>query len=379
MNQNVSPMRQATDDLKRRLLAQSEHISRVWPSAVRDGTVLRFIDAVVTCCRQSPSLFKDPTGVIREAMVAARLGLEPAPALHHCAIVPFGGKGGIKATLIVEYQGMAHILWRHNEILIDAEAVYEHDQFAYAETAEGTRMEWTPSSRDDRGKLVGAWARLRYKDGRCRVRYVTGARIRAIAAAQIAKGKRAGKPSPWEDPVAEPEMWAKTAVRAAFKLAPKDSPVVQELARALDHEDNPEELREADIEIVPDDDLHHEPETTLDRAAADLEARGRGASPGPEPAPPDTEETAERGPGDDAAEPPPPDKWSATDAIVAAGDRPGMVRLCSGFGRALPGLHWDEALAAQGWADDVEFSRQPTKKLQAFLRTCIAAARKVGV
>lgn len=371
--------------LRDRLLDKAQQIQRLWPGAARDGTVQRFCDAVATCVVQSPALLQDPAGVIREALVAARVGLDPAPALHHCAIVPFKAGGRVRATLIIEYQGMAHILWRHNQILVDAEAVYERDTFRYRETAEGTDFEWSPADTIDRGELRGAWARMRFPDGRCKTRYLTGSRIRAIKAIQVGKGKGAGKPSPWEDPIAEPEMWAKTALRALFKLAPKDGPVVQDLARAMDREDAPpEHMVEVDVDVSPAPDDPDPPASSpMDAAAQEVEKKAKAVRSRPDPNPPE-----EPGPEDGrlpwdeptAAQDPDVevDPWSTAVVAIQKKDRKALIDLAQYFGRELPGIAWDDALAHQKWGDDVEFSRQPTNKLALFAAECLGAARKCG-
>lgn len=271
------------DKAKRLQLAltkRTEAFAQQWPVGAPDRVIPRFIRSVVTACMETPALLDcNPADVVKEAMIAARMGLEVGRTMKQAALVPFKGK----PQLIVQYEGMAHIAWAANEIQITAEPVYERDKFEYWEDETGSHMRHVPTFADDPGPLLCAWARFRFKDGTTKFRVVPGRRIRAIKAQQIGKSK---KPSPWSDPVAEPEMWMKTAVRAGFKLLPKDFPAVRAMNAALAREDGEEVVLDADVEDITA--AAEEATTaaeakpsTLDQAAEKLAAEDQAAAEEP--------------------------------------------------------------------------------------------------
>ena len=229
----------------------------------------RLIRMVENSMKRTPKLFEcDPFTLYGAAMACAELQLEPGAGLGHAYMLPFANKGRMECQLIIGYQGMIQVAERDGNITVDAQVVYENDDFDY-ELGLNPTMYHKPAEADP-GPVKYAYAIARYKDGRFKFRVITKHEIE-----QARETSKAGKSSysPWGTHY--PEMARKTAVRRLFKMLPKTVAMgaVQaieeqaELGRSqnlLYNPEKPEPVLEATAEYITEDDIPFGNETQVE-------------------------------------------------------------------------------------------------------------------
>ena len=149
-------------------------------------------------------------------LTSAALGLEPG-VNGECYLVPYKGE----CTLIVGYQGYAKLFYQHQLAKnLDAQAVYEHDDFDYAY---GTSpfLKHRPAL-GDRGKVIAYYAVANLS---------TGASAFVVLTPDEVKDLRGGKVGT-KGQIADPQRWMerKTALRQLVKLLPKSANLSAALA-----------------------------------------------------------------------------------------------------------------------------------------------------
>lgn len=177
----------------------------------------RFIRCVMTQFSRNPDLLQcDKNSVLGGVMTAAQLGLEIDPVLGRAYLLAYNDKKrGKVAQLIIGYKGYVDLAYRSGQVAsIQAEVVYEKDQFEYALGLE-PKLVHIPTESSDRGQLKYAY---------CVVSLVNGGKVwRVFNRAEIMRHKEFSKAanseySPWV--TSEPEMWRKTSIRATAALMP---------------------------------------------------------------------------------------------------------------------------------------------------------------
>lgn len=201
----------------------------------------QMVNIVIQAAGQNEMLAKcTPQSVLVNLCLAAQIGLVPNTALGHAWLVPFQnsrkrGNEWIKVTeaqLVIGYQGMVKLAHDAAGLVVQAHPVYECDEFDYNLAAFPPVKLHKPGL--GRGRTVNnltyAYCLMKTKDGLVFGEVLT--RDDVLARQALSKNKDS-KNSPWFTHTAE--MWRKTAVRHAMKLAPKGSD--ERLERAIEAED----------------------------------------------------------------------------------------------------------------------------------------------
>lgn len=157
-------------------------------------------------------------------MTCAQLGLEPG-VTGEAYLLPFQNrnKGVYEVQLIIGYQGMAKLFWQSPLAKsLDAQAVYENDDFDYAYGLE-PKLVHKPSL-GERGKPVAYYAVATMTNG--------GSAFVVLSRSDIEKIRqrsRAKDDGPWKTDY--DAMAKKTAVRQLFKLLPRSPELSQAIAQ----------------------------------------------------------------------------------------------------------------------------------------------------
>ena len=157
-------------------------------------------------------------------MTCAQLGLEPG-VTGEAYLLPFRNrkKGVYEVQLIIGYQGMASLFWRSPLAKsLDAQAVYENDEFDYAYGLE-PRLYHRPAL-GDRGKPVAYYAVATMTNGGSAFVVMSPTDIE-----KIRERSRAKDDGPWKTDY--DAMSRKTCVRQLFKLLPRSPELSQALAQ----------------------------------------------------------------------------------------------------------------------------------------------------
>jgi recombination protein RecT len=166
-------------------------------------------------------------------MTCAQLGLEPG-VTGEAYLVPFkngrmskdAGRDVLEVQLIIGYQGMAKLFWQSPLAKsLDAQAVYENDEFEFAYGLE-PKLVHVPTLADDRGKPKAYYAVATLVNGGSAFIVMSPADIE-----KIRKRARAGEryDSPWKTDY--DAMARKTCLRQLFKLLPKSAVLAQAMAQ----------------------------------------------------------------------------------------------------------------------------------------------------
>ena len=178
----------------------------------------RIIRTVLIACEKNPKLIQATRpSLISSAMTGAVLGLEMDGWSGQGFIVPFAGV----AQFQMGYKGYPTIGAR-SQTTVKGESVRERDEFDYSDGSKPfVHFRKKNASRQDRGKIVGAWAVYSAED---RPPYVTFMGIDDLLdiKARSPAVKAGARDTPWND-VGGPgfeTMCAKTAVRAGGRFCP---------------------------------------------------------------------------------------------------------------------------------------------------------------
>lgn len=202
---------QVTDVLK----TYSQQIARVIPKHL---TAERVIQQATTLITRTPAIGEcSIESLLGATMQASILGFQPVSALGQCYFVPFNNKKTRKKEVqfIIGYKGYLDLARRSGDIKsIYAYPVYEKDEFDF-ELGMHPKLKHRPSTEEDRGKLVYAYAVAHFVNG--------GEAFEVVTRHDVMKRKSVSQSSeseysPWKN--WEPEMWVKTAVKKLQKWLP---------------------------------------------------------------------------------------------------------------------------------------------------------------
>jgi recombination protein RecT len=208
-------------NLPEMLLKLQPEIARAVPQHIKPERMARII---MTAIRTVPKLAQcDPVSFLACVFSASQLGLEPNTPLGHAWLIPrYNSKTRRdECTLLIGYQGMMDLSYRSGIVKsIQARAVYEGDEFEYVMGLDPV-LRHTPSQRPDREKqkVTHAWAIFTLRNGG----FVMEVLSRAAIDARRARSASADR-GPWVTDYAA--MAVKSAIRAAWKYAPKTSEMV---------------------------------------------------------------------------------------------------------------------------------------------------------
>ena len=231
----------------------------------------RMLRVAMTSIQRTPRLVDcSPTSLVGAVIQSSQLGLEPDGVLGHAYLVPYKDR----ATLIPGYKGLIDLARRSGGIgRIYARIVYEKDTFEI-EYGLNEKLRHIPSSEEDPGGILGAYAIAWLRDGTPQTEWMWKREIDAIR-----KRSRASNEGPWCTDYQE--MAKKTVLRRLCKMLPAS--VELHTAVALD------ELAEAgipqDLELLAPETVTVEPEPDKSKLDALTEQLINGDKPQEKPPP----------------------------------------------------------------------------------------------
>lgn len=192
--------------------------------------VERVIRIALAARSRNPLLMKCTSASILQAvMTAAQLGLEPGGPLAHSYLVPYRnnklGADVYECQLIPGYRGLIELARRAGMVKnVQARVVHAKDTFAYSYGLTPTLVH-EPSREADPGPLTHVYAIVYPSEGEPVFEVMSRADIDRI------RGRsRAAQAGPWVTDYEE--MGKKTVIKRLLKT----QPMSQELASAIDHE-----------------------------------------------------------------------------------------------------------------------------------------------
>lgn len=212
---------------------------------------------------------------------AASMGLQPGMRYRHYHLMPKEGK----AVFVPDANGLAFcsaygpgaVLQRPPEIV----PVYEKDKFRILSAEKEIVHEFEPFG--ERGKIVGWYTELNYKDGTKEIPYVTQEDVQHLIKSYSQTKTSKGQPMPAFEK-SEFDMWKKTAAKRLLRKPAAESEALANALADLDYED-------------PEPTYQGEPIDITDRVSSRLD---NVIEKTPEPNEPDQEEAPE--PEPEAAE-----------------------------------------------------------------------------
>lgn len=208
-----APARTSDSENKAPTLAQmitnlKPEFEQALPKHVSVDRVMRI---AITALRINRALNQcTPASFLGALMTASQLGLEVNTPAGEAYLIPYGDE----CTLVIGYQGIVKLFWQHPDAKhIDAQAVYENDEFDYAYGLEPF-LTHKPARRD-RGQIVAYYAVATLKTGGSAFAVLTPEDAKALRGGKVGPDKRfkGGDPMHW--------MERKTALKQMLKLLPK--------------------------------------------------------------------------------------------------------------------------------------------------------------
>jgi recombination protein RecT len=189
-------------------------IARALPKHMNPDRMARIATTVL---RQTPALGRcTPESFLGALMTASQLGLEPGP-LGEAYLVPYGNT----ATFIPGYRGLVKLAYQSGMVAtVSAQVVHEADEFDFAFGLDPF-LTHKPALVEDPGKVVAAYAMVRFKDGASNFEVMSVAQVEAIRKRSKASGN-----GPWVTD------WEAMARKTVLKRLSKWMPLSSEFAAA---------------------------------------------------------------------------------------------------------------------------------------------------
>lgn len=209
------------------LQAKRDSLAKV---ATKHLSVERLLTSIGLAASRNPDLMKcTPESVLKAAMGASQLGLDPSGTLGSAYLVPFynGKIQAMEALFIPGYRGLIDLLRRHCDAQVEARLVYRNDKFRVSYGTTPT-IEHEPAldGNENDDEIVAAYSVFTWPDGRKGFEVMSRAEIE-----KVRNSSRAGKAGPWVQWFGE--MCKKTVVRRGVKLQPL-SPEAASLVEKVD-------------------------------------------------------------------------------------------------------------------------------------------------
>jgi recombination protein RecT len=173
-----------------------------------------------TAISKTPALWEcSPQSVIASIVEASQLGLEPNGPLGEAALVPFKNwrTKGKECQLMVQYRGYIELAERSGKVeFVDAQVVYEGDQFEFEYGSEQKLRHVPAFSRPASAGVVCVYGIVKFKTGASKFVVLSPAEVEEIRSCSRAADGDAWKK--WWG-----EMAKKTALRRLFKYVPLSS------------------------------------------------------------------------------------------------------------------------------------------------------------
>jgi recombination protein RecT len=206
----------------------------------------RLIMVATTVVNRNPDLQKCtvPT-VVGAIMQSAILGLDPTPALGHCAFIPYkNNKTGLhECQFMIEYGGYITLARRSGEVLsVNAQVVYEKDEFRWEYGLDPVLIH--KPAKENRGELKYAYCIWKMANGEQYFEVMNKEDV--MKAKNVSQSARSDY-SPWKH--FESEMWRKTAVRRSRKYVPLSVEVQSSMA-SDEQVITPDMIKDGELDIV---------------------------------------------------------------------------------------------------------------------------------
>ena len=193
--------------------AMMPEIKKALPTVL---TPERFTRIALSALNNTPALQKcTPMSFLAALMNAAQLGLEPNTPLGQAYLIPYKNKGVLECPFQLGYKGLIDLAYRNGQMqTIQAQAVYENDEFSYEYGLE-PKLSHRPAS-SDRGELVYIYAIFRTVNGGYGMSVMSKANMDTYA--RTYSKAFDSEYSPWKSNYEE--MAKKTVIKQALKYAP---------------------------------------------------------------------------------------------------------------------------------------------------------------
>lgn len=187
--------------------------------------VMKFLSSVRYSLKKTPKLIDcDRASLFNAFMTCAEYELYPSNVSGEAYVLPYKNE----AQFQLGYQGVITLLYRAGMQSINADIVYENDEFDYQSGLNPTLLH-RPKVFEDRGEPIGCYAVATLPSGERAFKVLSKADVMKFK--EFSKSK-ASEYSPW-NPKNDPElsMWRKTAIKQLAKFLPKNSAVFEALAK----------------------------------------------------------------------------------------------------------------------------------------------------
>lgn len=176
----------------------------------------RFTRIALSALNNTPALQQcTPMSFLAALMNAAQLGLEPNTPLGQSYLIPYKNKGVLECQFQIGYKGLIDLAYRNGQMqTIQAQAVYENDEFSYEYGLEPKLFHRPAFS--DRGELVYFYGIFRTVNGGYGMSVMSKANMDMYA--KTYSKAFASEYSPWKSNYEE--MAKKTVIKQALKYAP---------------------------------------------------------------------------------------------------------------------------------------------------------------
>ena len=176
----------------------------------------RFCRMLITSTYQTPKLAScSQQSFITAALQSASLGLEPNTPLGQAYLIPYGSN----VQFQIGYKGLINLFYRDpNAQMIDAQAVYENDEFDY-EYGLNPTLKHKPALKN-RGEVYAYYAIYKLKDGGFGFEVMSKEDIEKYAK----KYSKTYKNGPWQTDF--DAMAKKTVIKQMLKYAPMATEVM---------------------------------------------------------------------------------------------------------------------------------------------------------
>lgn len=238
-----------------------------------------FVRVALTAINKQPLLLQcTQESLLGCLMDCAQLGLETDSIRGLAYLIPFNdSKRGMVCTLVVGFQGLIDLSYRHPKVkAIRYATVRRGDYFDYQEGLQ-PKLVHRPNDEEE-GELTHAYAICELDNG--------GQTWVVMNKRQVMKAKASSRSansnySPWT--THEEAMWAKTAVRQLAKRIPKS----RELAEALGKDDDEQviDVQSTTVNATPVINVELPPEPTKDEETKPVEQPAAAPPPSPQAAP----------------------------------------------------------------------------------------------
>jgi len=241
--------------------------------------------------KRQPELAKcTPESILYCIKYAVQHGLELGGTVGQLHMVAFGNQ----ATPIIGYKGVVALLTRKTLRSVEARVVYDKDEFRCSYVTSGIDFVHTPKLSDDRGPMIGVYARYFDKEGvLIHVEVMTRSEVD-----KVRKSSKASNSGPWVT------WYEEQAKKTVAKRGAKYIPLEPETTMAIAEADEIEFSKNPPIDVTDEAEVETVATKTEEVKNALKSKPKKAAPPPPEPEVVPSEEEPEEVPIDEYVPPP---------------------------------------------------------------------------